>query len=194
MADRLRVVSNTDQNLRLNPDTGAVGGHRRWRDGPLNPAGQSVVGSAYTNPKADAQDTPAVRHRHHRADKLVEQNPPNAGTLTDVGSGLGVESETNSIGYDIVPAFNQGFCVDQPHRGPTETPSTRSTPSAPPNRGTAVKVGDFAFPGRSVQGLAALPDDLVGLASDTAATFESGGSVDGFARANAIDRPTPRCR
>lgn len=43
--DRIRVVSNTRQNIRLNPETGAVVG----TDTDLNPGTPAVSAAAYTN-------------------------------------------------------------------------------------------------------------------------------------------------
>ena len=43
--DRIRVVSDTGQNLRMHPDTGAVAG----MDANINPAGLNVSAVAYTN-------------------------------------------------------------------------------------------------------------------------------------------------
>jgi hypothetical protein len=52
VADRIRVVSDAEQNLRLNPDTGTVAA----ADSNLNPAG-SVVAAAYTNSFPGATST-----------------------------------------------------------------------------------------------------------------------------------------
>lgn len=50
--DRLRVVSDADQNLRINVDTGAT-----IVDGTLNPGNPNVVAAAYTNNFAGATTT-----------------------------------------------------------------------------------------------------------------------------------------
>src|SRR4030095_15839230 len=50
-SDRIRVVSDAEQNLRLNPDTLAT-----FVDAALNPAG-NVVAAAYTNNFAGAVST-----------------------------------------------------------------------------------------------------------------------------------------
>jgi hypothetical protein len=101
--DRIRVVSDADQNLRLNPDTGAAAAV----DTPLaysagdpnvgqNPA---VVGSAYQNNNAGVTLTTLYGIDVGR-DALVIQNPPNAGGLTTVGP-LGVDA-TAVPGFDIL--------------------------------------------------------------------------------------------
>ena len=51
--DRIRVVSNTGQNLRLNPDTGAIAA----TDTPLNPGTPTVSAAAYTNNFSGATTT-----------------------------------------------------------------------------------------------------------------------------------------
>jgi hypothetical protein len=101
VADRLRVVSNADQNLRINVGTGGT-----TVDTPLNYvtgdtfAGQdpNVVGSAYTNAFAGATSTTlyGIDSVHNN---LVIQNPPNAGTLTTVGL-LNIDA-TQLVGFDI---------------------------------------------------------------------------------------------
>ena len=61
--DRIRVVSDTGQNLRMHPDTGAVAG----TDANINPAGLSVSAVAYTNSSLSASRVHhPLRHRRHR--------------------------------------------------------------------------------------------------------------------------------
>ena len=112
MVDRIRLTSDTRQNLRLHPDTGAVAAV----DGPLTyaPAPEpgaaatpQVVASAYTNNVAGA--TSATLYNVDAArDALVVQNPPNAGTLTTVGA-LGVDIGRRA-GFDIA-ADGTAFAV-----------------------------------------------------------------------------------
>ena len=91
--DRIRVVSDAEQNLRLNPDTGAVAGV----DSAINPPG-NVVGSAYTNNFSGATTT-VLYGIDSNSDQLVIQNPPNDGTITPVGP-LGFDT-TGLVGFDI---------------------------------------------------------------------------------------------
>ena len=77
--DRIRVTSDTGQNLRLHPDTGAVAAV----DGRLNYADSkkpAVVASAYTNSVAGATTTMLYNFDLNQK-ALVIQNPPNDGTL-----------------------------------------------------------------------------------------------------------------
>lgn len=100
--DRIRVVSDSGQNLRLHPDTGAV----VFTDTNLNyamgdpnfGAVPNVVGAAYTNNVAGATTT-TLFDIDSALDILATQNPPNSGTLNTVGS-LAVDA-TDLVGLDI---------------------------------------------------------------------------------------------
>lgn len=85
VADRLRVISNSGQSLRINVDTGAT-----TTDGAINRAGTPAVVSAaaYTNSVPGAATT-QLFDLDSASGVLALQNPPNDGTLTNVGS-LGV--------------------------------------------------------------------------------------------------------
>lgn len=98
-ADALRIVSDTGQNLRVNITTAAV-----TVDGPLNPATTTVAAAAYTNSQDDTCRT-ALFVIDTATDRLRLQNPPNAGTLTDVGTGLGVDA-SGAVGFDIVTTLD----------------------------------------------------------------------------------------
>ncbi|MCU0873109.1 MAG: DUF4394 domain-containing protein, partial [Pirellulaceae bacterium] len=103
VADRLRVVSDADQNLRIHPDTGNV-----TMDAVLNPANPNLVASAYTNSTAGAGST-ALYAIDSSTDSLVLQNLPNAGTLAVVGA-LGV-NVTDAAGFEIAPEANTAYAV-----------------------------------------------------------------------------------
>ena len=80
--DRLRVVSDTGQNLRINVNTGAT-----ITDGVLNPGTPDVTGAAYTNSTANpAPPSTQLYDIDATADQLLLQNPPNDGTLVPVGA------------------------------------------------------------------------------------------------------------
>lgn len=92
--DRLRVVSDTGQNLRINVDTGET-----LVDGPVNPGGFLVGGSAYTNAVAGATST-ALFNIDAAGDRLLLQSPPNDGTQVAIGPlGVAVDAAT---GFDIL--------------------------------------------------------------------------------------------
>ncbi len=92
--DRIRVVSNTGQNFRLNPITGALA----VTDMPLNPGTPNVDAAAYTNNFAGATTT-TLYDIDYTTDKLYTQTPPNNGTLVEVGS-LNVNIDSGN-GFDI---------------------------------------------------------------------------------------------
>ena len=80
MADRLRVISSTGQNLRINVDTGAT-----TTDGVINrtPAA-TVLAGAYTNSFAGTTST-VLYDVDGASAVLAQQTPPNDGTLVNVG-------------------------------------------------------------------------------------------------------------
>jgi hypothetical protein len=99
-ADHIRVVSNTGQNLRLNPNDGTLDG----TDTPLNPGTPSVTAAAYSNNLAGAVNT-TLYVIDTTTDTLLRQggtfgNPsPNGGALTTIGS-LGFDA-SGVNGFDI---------------------------------------------------------------------------------------------
>jgi Domain of unknown function (DUF4394) len=123
--DRLRIVSDTGMNIRVNPDTGAVAGvdtsplaYPAAGD-PNSGRTASVVAVAYTNPDRDGQtntvlhDIDAARgaDADRSGDGLAIQVPPNAGVLNTIGS-LGVDAG-GLTAFDIGP-FNEGLAAIQP--------------------------------------------------------------------------------
>jgi hypothetical protein len=100
--DRIRLVSNTGQNIRLNPDTGAIAG----TDTNLNPGTPSVSAAAYTN-NFNGATTTTLYVIDSGTDILYIQNPPNAGTLVAVGA-LGVDT-TGVNGFDIATIGGTAF-------------------------------------------------------------------------------------
>lgn len=102
--DRIRVVSNTGQNLRLNPIDGTISA----TDGNINPGTPTISGAAYTNSFAGTTST-ELFVVDHATDKLYLQNPPNAGTLVERGS-LGIDI-TSSNGFDIGSTSNKAYLL-----------------------------------------------------------------------------------
>lgn len=96
VADRLRVVSSAGQNLRINVDTGAT-----TTDGALNPGTPSVTAAAYSNSFAAA-----CRTRLYVIDtstsKLLLQDPPNSGTLNEIGSLGAASANAEWAGFEVV--------------------------------------------------------------------------------------------
>ncbi len=101
--DRIRLTSDARQDLRLNPNNGAVAAV----DGALgfatadvnNAAVPNIVASAYTNNFANSTTT-TLYNIDATLDLLVTQNPPNAGTLNTIGP-IGVDA-TAQTSLDIL--------------------------------------------------------------------------------------------
>ena len=112
--DRIRLTSNTGQDLRLNPLNGAIAATDPTlayaAADPNAAATPSIVGSAYTNSFAGSTST-TLYDIDSGLDILATQNPPNNGTLNTVGS-LGVNA-SNNIGFDIFFFNNQAFASIQ---------------------------------------------------------------------------------
>jgi hypothetical protein len=103
VADRIRVTSNTEQNLRLVPADGvapAVDTTLAYAAGDPNfGANPEVTASAYTNNFNGALTT-TLFGIDTSLDVLVAQNPPNGGTLNTVGP-LGVNASATAS-FDIL--------------------------------------------------------------------------------------------
>ena len=103
--DRIRFVSDTTQDLRLNPLNGnlaATDGNLAYAIGDPNAAAiPNVVAVGYTNAAFDPAFAVATTLYDIDSDLdiLAIQNPPNNGTLITVGS-LGVDT-TDFAGFDI---------------------------------------------------------------------------------------------
>ena len=111
VVDRIRVTSDEDQDLRLNPNNGgiaAIDGTLTYTSTDRN-AGQNpnVFASAYTNNFPGPAST-TLYNLDSNLDVLVTQAPPNSGTLNTVGA-LGVDV-TAVGGFDIVGA-NTAFAA-----------------------------------------------------------------------------------
>ncbi len=105
MADRLRIVSNTGQSLRINVDTGAT-----TTDGSINggAANAAISASAYTNSFAGTGST-TLYGIDSANSTLYTQNPPNDGALAKpvpLGVTIGAAN-----GFDIDARTNMGYLV-----------------------------------------------------------------------------------
>lgn len=99
--DRIRIISNTGQNLRANPNDASV-----TVDGTLNPGTPTVTAAAYTNSFSGATTT-TLYDIDTASDMLFTQNPPNNGTLVPVGS-LGVDAAASN-GFDITTSTGAAY-------------------------------------------------------------------------------------
>jgi Domain of unknown function (DUF4394) len=117
--DRIRVVSDAKQNLRLHPDLGTVIDFDPMTagvqpDADLNPP-TPVAAAAYTNSLAGATTT-TLFTLDFGADALLRQGgpdsmppSPNTGVLTSIGP-LGVDTGA-PLGFDIAPVTNTAYAA-----------------------------------------------------------------------------------
>lgn len=108
LVDRIRIVSNAGQNLRVNPNDGVVVLTNGLPDGNLNPGMPMVSAAAYTNNFAGTTST-TLYDIDFGSDKLFIQNPPNSGTLVEVGA-LGVDVDAAN-GFDIGGLSNKAYAL-----------------------------------------------------------------------------------
>jgi Domain of unknown function (DUF4394) len=116
-ADRLRIVSDTGQNLRHNVNAGGV----TLSDGALNytlgTTTLGIAGAAYTNNDLDATTATTLFDTDTSLDQIAIQSPPNNGSLVATGA-LTVDAAP-VVGFDIyswldrggITASNRGYAV-----------------------------------------------------------------------------------
>ncbi len=127
--DRIRIVSNTGQNLRVNPETGVIAAV----DGNLNPGSPAITAAAYTNNFAGATTT-VLYDIDAATDKLFKQDPPNSGGLVEVGA-LGINVEAAS-GFDIGGTSGKAYAI-------LTTGTTAKIYTINLQTGAATAIGDF---------------------------------------------------
>ncbi|MDX2267689.1 MAG: DUF4394 domain-containing protein [Bryobacter sp.] len=106
--DRIRIVSNTGQNLRAHPETGrvvAVDGALKYEDG----SAPNVTAAAYTNSFAGATTT-TLYNIDATKKALVTQAPPNDGVLGMIRPLVNMDF-SQIAGFDISPVTNRGYLV-----------------------------------------------------------------------------------
>jgi hypothetical protein len=112
VADRIRVTSDTEQNLRLNPNDGTLVGTDvtlAYAAGDIHVgANPAIVGCAYINNFAGSVAT-TMYDVDADLDILVMQNPPNNGTLNTIGP-LGVDV-TGVAGFDFTEADKAAYAI-----------------------------------------------------------------------------------
>ncbi|MCE7067023.1 DUF4394 domain-containing protein [Dyadobacter sp. CY326] len=108
VADRLRVVSDNGQNLRINVENGVT-----IVDGALllGAATPSITAVAYTNsyPGVTAATGTTLYDIDSQSNTIHVQTPPNAGTLQP-GKPLGVDVDA-AIGFDIGNFTGTGYAI-----------------------------------------------------------------------------------
>lgn len=92
--DRLRLIDDSDQNLRINPNSGVT-----LTDTTIG-GGFDIIGSAYTNSFAGATST-VLYGLDAAGDQLLRSTNPNGGVYVGVGP-LGISlASTDRLGFDI---------------------------------------------------------------------------------------------
>lgn len=113
-ANRLRVVSDAGQNLRINVNTGAVTTDTAlaFAEGtPHDGESPTVVDIAYSNNIAGGITNPTTLYGlDTNIHILVRQDPPNAGTLTKIAP-FGKEGAL-PVGFDIAPTGTAWVAVN----------------------------------------------------------------------------------
>jgi Domain of unknown function (DUF4394) len=108
VADRLRVVSDVGQSLRINVADGTTTADTDVAYTPGTPA-TGVVGSMYTNNDADPNTGTTLFDVDSTLDQLAIQSPPNAGNLVATGK-LGADTGPE-VGADIYSRLEDGTTV-----------------------------------------------------------------------------------
>jgi len=110
VVDRLRIISDTGQNLRHNVDAPTGG---TLQDAPLTytapTAAAGVTGAAYTNNDQDPNTATTLFDIDSTMDQTSIQSPANAGTLAATGK-LGVDTGP-VVGSDIYSTVRDGSTV-----------------------------------------------------------------------------------
>lgn len=106
--DRLRIVSDTGQNLRVNVDTGAATVDGFLRSSATRVSGVGAV--AYTNNDNDASTATTLFDIDTVGDQLTSQAPPNDGVLVSVGR-LGFQGNS-AAAFDIWSAITDGKAIE----------------------------------------------------------------------------------
>lgn len=114
--DRIRIVSNTGQNLRHNPNTGGTTLEDLALNYTAGVTASGIVSAAYTNNDANTDTGTTLFNLDATLDQVVIQSPPNNGSLAatgkfglDVGTvaGFDIRSRVNGSGVTA----NAGFAV-----------------------------------------------------------------------------------
>ena len=145
-ADRLRVVSDTGQNLRINVADGVTATDTSLTN-PPNPA-TGVTGAMYTNNDADPDTGTTLFDVDSALDQVSIQSPPNNGTLVATGK-LGVDTGPD-VAADIYSEVRDGSTVSNSAFAALSGASGSSFYRADLLTGAASRTGDFAARNRVV--------------------------------------------
>jgi hypothetical protein len=145
-ADRLRVVSDTGQNLRIIVADGVTATDTSLTN-PPNPA-TGVTGAMYTNNDADPDTGTTLFDVDSALDQVSIQSPPNNGTLVATGK-LGVDTGPD-VAADIYSEVRDGSTVSNSAFAALSGASGSSFYRVDLLTGAASRTGDFAARNRVV--------------------------------------------
>jgi hypothetical protein len=186
MVDRIRVVSDLDQNIRLNPDTTAavvdtpLFYDNTTADGdPIDPnagVNPTVTASAYTNSFSGSTST-TLYGIDTLLNILVTQNPPNAGTLNTIGPLGNNPADINGFDIDALPdGSNLAFAALSVLTMPVA--ETRALYTLDLATGAASQVSPSQIGGASpvlLRGLAVVPHGTLQFSTPNPSQSEGGG-------------------
>ncbi|HEY0404432.1 MAG TPA: DUF4394 domain-containing protein [Pyrinomonadaceae bacterium] len=177
--DRIRVVNDNEQNVRLNPNDGtltATDGNLFYQAmDPLFGTDPNIVGAAYTNNFAGATST-TLFVLDSRFNSLAMLSNPNSGAMQTVA--FFDFDFSPVVGFDIAAANNAAYAALQPEGGGNSAlyavDLTLGLPNRP-NRG--VFIGNIGG-GEPITGIAIAPAGTVAVSNATPTTVaENAGSV-----------------
>ncbi|RSO37048.1 hypothetical protein DMH15_18675 [Streptomyces sp. WAC 06725] len=125
-ADRLRVISDTGQNLRHNLNDHSTIQDLNLTTPPIEGTTKGVTAAAYTNNDLSAATATSLIDINTTSDQVVLQSPANNGTLAPTGS-LGLDAGLRA-GMDIYSTLSNGKAVDNAAFA-SLTPAGAGTPS-----------------------------------------------------------------
>jgi hypothetical protein len=145
--DRLRIVSNTGQNLRANVDDGTTTVDTALNylgPPPVSPA-LGITGVAYTNNDVDPNTATTLFDIDSSLDQVAVQAPPNAGTLNPTGKLL--VDTGSSVGFDIYSTIAiTGMTIDNDAFASLRSNGVSRLYSIDPLTGRATFAGRFRVP------------------------------------------------
>lgn len=109
-ADRLRIVSDTGQNLRHNVNAGGVTLVDTTLSYTTPTPATGIVGAAYTNNDLDPNTATSLFDLDATLDQIALQSPANSGLLAPAGK-LTVDT-ASSVGFDVYSDLRRDVTVD----------------------------------------------------------------------------------
>lgn len=176
VTDQLRVVTNLGENVRVNPDTGLV-----TTDTNIT-AGKDLDAVAFSDNFQGATTTAEYGY-DFTTDELVVVDPPESGTVINVGSSGLVTVQPGNSGLDITPG---GTAFMNAVVG-----ATNSLYQMNLSTGAATLVGTIGTGSTAIVDIASMLENVVSFSQATLTQSESGGTADlTVTRANADGQTT----